>query len=228
MLYLKTFADADAQAEALSHAVADALRNVLAQRGAQGRATLAVSGGKSPAGFFRHLAKTPLAWSRIDITLVDDRWVPADDAASNAGLLRETLLRDAAAASNFQPIVDTTRTPQAMAAFLNGSSGIAPPDVVILGMGEDGHTASLFADAPQWGYATTTLDRFVITEPASAPHLRIGLSLHALRRAPVTFLQISGEKKRAALDAATATPQRTAISRLANDGGVKLDAYWYA
>ncbi|WP_347556254.1 6-phosphogluconolactonase [Robbsia sp. KACC 23696] len=228
MLYLKTFDDGDAQAEALSVAVADALRAVLAQRGPQGRATLAVSGGKSPARFFAHLAKTPLAWSQIDITLVDDRWVPAGDEASNAGLLQQTLLRDAAAAARFLPIVDTTRTPEAMLALLNGASGIAAPDVAILGMGEDGHTASLFADAPQWGYATTTRDRFVYTEPSSAPHARISLSLHALRRVPVTFLQISGATKRAVLESAAAAPQRTAISRLANDGGVKLDAYWYA
>ncbi|MGI4984285.1 MAG: 6-phosphogluconolactonase [Janthinobacterium lividum] len=236
MIDFHVFDDADAQAEALAQAVAAALQDALTQRETKAgvgeitsaRVTLAVSGGKSPVTFFTHLSRTPLDWSRVDVTLVDDRWLPETDADSNARMVRETLLQNAAAAANFVPLVDTSRDPAQVAAALNKAGAPALPDVAVLGMGEDGHTASIFADAPEWEHAATTRERLVIVHPGSAPHARISWSLHALRHINTLFLQIGGGKKRAVLDAAAASPQRNAISRLAVDGGVTIDVYWYA
>lgn len=236
MIDFHEFPDADAQAEALARAVAQALRDALDERDAKAQAgevtaarvTLAVSGGKSPVTFLTHLSRMPLDWARVDVTLVDDRWLPDTHADSNARLVRETLLRDAAAAARFVPLVDATRTPEQVVAALNHAGSPALPDIAVLGMGEDGHTASIFADAPEWEHATTTRERLVVVHPGSAPHARISWSLEALRHINTLFLQIGGEKKRAILDAAAALPQRNAISRLAVDGGVTIDVYWYA
>lgn len=227
MIEFNTFDGAQDQAEALAEAVAAALSAVLVERGDSGRATLAVSGGKSPVVFFEHLARMPLDWHRVDLTLVDDRWLPEIDGDSNAGLLRKTLLKHGAEAASFIPLVDFEQTPEAAIAALNRASVPALPDVAVLGMGEDGHTASIFADAPEWEWATTTADRFVLVHPGSAPYPRVSWSLDALKKIKSLFLQIGGDKKRAVLDAAAAVPERNAISRLAMDQGVLLHVYWY-
>jgi len=229
MLKFHSFDSADAQAEALARAVGAALEQVLSTRAASQRATLAVSGGKSPVAFCVHLSRLPIAWSRIDITLVDDRWVESSDADSNARFVHEHLLQNAAAEARFLPLVDTSASAADVIDRLNAaSSSPALPDVAVLGMGEDGHTASIFADAPEWEEAITSSKRFLIVHPASAPHARISWSMHALKQMGVLFLQIGGEKKRAVLEAATAEAQRNAISQLALDGGVTLNAYWFA
>lgn len=228
MIEYHTFDDAQQQAEGLAHAVAAALNAVLASRAPDQFATLALSGGKSPLAFFEHLSRVPLDWARIELTLVDDRWVSDTDPDSNARMVRDTLLRGPASAARFVPLVDTAREPADVIASLNRAAIPGLPDVAVLGMGEDGHTASIFADAPEWDVATTTKDRFVLVHPGSAPHARVSWSLDALKRIDTLFLQIGGQKKREVLDAAAALPQRKAISRLAVDEGVRLDVYWFA
>ena len=228
MIEYHTFDDAQQQAEGLAKAVAAALEAVLASRAPEQRATLAVSGGKSPVAFFEHLSGVPLDWARIELTLVDDRWVPETDPDSNARMVRETLLRGPSSAAHFVPLVDTGRAPADVIASLNDAEQPRLPDVAVLGMGEDGHTASIFADAPEWAFATTTKDRCVLVHPGSAPHARVSWSLDALKRIDTLFLQIGGRKKREVLDAAAALPERKAISRLAVDEGVTLDVYWFA
>lgn len=231
MLKFHSFDSAEAQAEALARAVGAALEQVLSTRAAPQRATLAVSGGKSPVAFCVHLSRLPIAWSRIDITLVDDRWVESNDGDSNARFVHEHLLQNAAAAARFLPLVDTSASMADVIDRLNDASSSASPalpDVAVLGMGEDGHAASIFADAPEWEEAITTSKRFLIVHPASAPHARISWSMDALKQMGVLFLQIGGEKKRTVLEAATAEAQRNAISQLALDGGVTLNAYWFA
>jgi 6-phosphogluconolactonase len=106
---------------------------------------LAVSGGKSPVPFFHALRSQPLDWSRVMITLVDERFVPADHPDSNAALVREHLLQDAAAAARFLPLVGDARDDVAELAAANAA--YQHPTVAVLGMGEDGHTASLFPGA---------------------------------------------------------------------------------
>ncbi|KVK73977.1 6-phosphogluconolactonase [Burkholderia ubonensis] len=225
MIEIHAFDTQEAQGDALAQAVGVALRAALAR---PARATLAVSGGTSPRPFLQTLSHAALDWASVDVTLVDDRWVPEDDAASNARLVRDTLLQHAAAPATFLPLVDTGAALDAHVAALNANPAHRLPDVAVLGMGEDGHTASIFADAPEWDHAITTAERFVAVHPGAAPHARVSFSLDALKRIDRLFLLIAGNRKREVLEAAASSPQKNAISQLANDKGTQLDVYWCA
>jgi 6-phosphogluconolactonase len=172
------------------------------------------------------LSTQPFDWSRIAVTLVDDRWVPETDSASNSRFAHETLLQNAAQGAAFWPLVDTTQSIEAHVAALNADPLRKLPDVAVLGMGEDGHTASIFADSPEWDYSITTSERFVAVHPGSAPHARVSWSMSALKQMGRLFLLIAGPRKLDVLNAAAAAPQKNAISQLANDKGVRLDVYW--
>ncbi|HXZ09224.1 MAG TPA: 6-phosphogluconolactonase [Paraburkholderia sp.] len=233
MIELHAFDDPRAQSDALAQAVGDALHASLAaqasarETGAR-RATLAVSGGTSPRPFLQTLSTRPFDWAHIDVTLVDDRWVPESDTASNSRLAHETLLQHAAQAAAFWPLVDTAQSLDAHVAALNADPQRRIPDVAVLGMGEDGHTASIFADAPEWDHAITTTEHFVAVHPGSAPHARVSWSLAALKQVGHLYLLIAGPRKLDVLQQAAAAPQKNAISKLANDKGVRLDVYWCA
>ncbi|ANB71608.1 6-phosphogluconolactonase [Paraburkholderia phytofirmans OLGA172] len=234
MIKLHAFDDQRAQSDALAKAVGDALHASLAAQAATPNtgarpATLAVSGGSSPRPFLQTLSTQSFDWARIAVTLVDDRWVPETDSASNSQLVHDTLLQNAAKHAAFWPLVDTAQDLNAHVAALNADPRFSSvPDVAILGMGEDGHTASIFADAPEWDYAITTAERFVAVHPGNAPHARVSWSLSALKEVKHLFLLIAGPRKRDVLNAAAASLQKNAISQLANDKGVTLDVYWCA
>lgn len=229
MIELHTFGDSGSQAGALAAAVAAALSGAhAAAPDHAGSRVLAVSGGTSPRRFLENLSHAPLDWRAVDVTLVDDRWVADDDSASNATLVRSALLQNAAAASRFLPLVDVSREPEAQAAWLNREPLYCQPDVAVLGMGEDGHTASLFADAPEWEAVLSTSDRYVVVHPTLAPHARISLSMNALIHTRRLFLLISGARKLEVLNQAIAGPNNNAISKLANHKGVHIDVYWCA
>ena len=231
MIELHAFDDQRAQSDALAKAVGDALQaslNAKAVPAANGpdHVTLAVSGGSSPRAFLQTLSAEPFDWARIAVTLVDDRWLPETDGDSNSRFAHETLLQNAAQAAAFWPLVDINQSLEAHVAALNADSRRTLPDVAVLGMGEDGHTASIFADAPEWDFAITTPDHFVAVHPGSAPHARVSWSMSALKQMGRLFLLIAGPRKLDVLNAAAAAPQKNAISQLANDKGVRLDVYW--
>jgi 6-phosphogluconolactonase len=231
VIELHAFDDPRAQAGALAKAVGDALNASRAASANASRTTLAVSGGTSPRPFLQALANEPVDWRYVDLTLVDDRWVPETDSASNARLVRETLLQPGAgtADARFLPLVDTTTTLEANVAALNADALRSLPNVAVLGMGEDGHTASLFADAPEWTRITAPdAERFVAVHPQAAPHARVSFSLAALKRIERLYLLIAGTSKLDVLKAASSAAQENAISKLANDKGVRLDVYWCA
>nr|WP_274389279.1 6-phosphogluconolactonase [Paraburkholderia tagetis] len=217
----------------MARAVGDALHaSLTALAAAPGtgarRATLAVSGGTSPRPFLETLSTHRFDWAHTDITLVDDRWVSETDSASNARLVHETLLKNEAAQARFLPLVDVTQELDAHVAALNADPQRLLPNVAVLGMGEDGHTASIFADAPEWHEAITTARPFVAVHPQAAPHARVSWSMQALRQMDRLFLLIAGQRKLDVLQQAAAAEQNNAISKLANDKGVRLDVYWCA
>ncbi|VVD73009.1 6-phosphogluconolactonase [Pandoraea horticolens] len=222
MIHWRIFPTREAQALALANAVAARLDEALTIRP---RALLAVSGGTSPKAFLAQLAQLPVAWRDIAITLVDDRWVPPTHADSNARLVAETLLPGVTGAQ-WLPLVDMATDAALQVQTLNDTWTHGVPQVCVLGMGEDGHTASLFADAPQWHDAITTHRKFVLVQPQHAPHLRVSWSLTALAACECLILQIQGAAKREVLEAAQTEEQDNAISRLIHREGVKIDVFW--
>jgi len=163
------------------------------------RASLVVSGGSTPLPFFRALSGKDLDWSRVDVLLADERWVNEDDPASNTRLVRENLLQNRAASARFLSIKQPGPTPaEGLAAVKSELTDLALPlDVLILGMGDDGHTASLFPDAPELAHAMDPQCQEIVaaTSPASQPQKRITLTWPPLRDARFTALHLKGQDK---------------------------------
>lgn len=198
MIHFKSTQNAADSAEQLAQAVAQNLRDTLAK---QERATLAVSGGKSPIAFFQALSQLDLDWARVNITLVDERLVPTNHADSNTGLVREYLLQNQAKAARWLPVVSDDadsgslkNTDEAVAFALKN---YVQPDVLILGMGGDGHTASIFPQAPQFANAVRAdyPQPLLHTTPVTAPHERISMTLSAIEATQNVYLSIAGAEK---------------------------------
>lgn len=192
-----------AMAGALAAAVADALRSGLVGRGC---AALAVSGGRSPVPFLEALSAETLDWSRVTVTLVDERWVVPASADSNEALVRRHLLRGRAVAASLVPLKTPAQTPEAGVAAALALRGALPRpfDAVVLGMGEDGHTASLFPDAAGLPAALDMAGEAELAciHPPVAPHARITLTLAGLLATRRLFVQAGGAKKREVLQRA--------------------------
>ncbi|AGW95137.1 MULTISPECIES: 6-phosphogluconolactonase [Cupriavidus] len=193
------------QAEALAISISNALE--LAIR-VNGWAVLAVSGGRSPVAMFERLRYRPVRWEAVTVTLVDERVVPPDHPDSNAALVRAHLLREAAGSAAFLPLIaDAQDAAEPEQAVARANRAFRQPNVVVLGMGEDGHTASLFPDAPELESALSDpTPGYVITHPAAAPHARITLNLAALLAAERAFLAVSGATKAEVLERALQGP----------------------
>jgi len=198
---LREFADAATLTAALAQHVAKRLKEDLAQ---QARATLVVSGGTSPVPLFEALSGQPLDWSRVAVTLADERWVPPDHADSNEALVRAHLLKGPAASAQLVPFWTGAATPEAAVATVSAQLDTLPKpfSAVILGMGEDGHTASLFPGAAELAEGLATTAPVLAVHPPVAPHPRLSLSLHALLQSRDIVLLITGSAKRAKLEEA--------------------------
>lgn len=190
------FADAAAMADALSAVVFARLEAALAARG---RASLIVSGGKTPVAMFERLAVKVIDWSCVSIALADERWVSLEDPASNERFVREHLLRGPAAAAHFVSMKNAAPS----AALGAGDAWHAyarlsrPFDCVLLGMGDDGHTASLFPANSNLAAAldATHAAGCVAMRAPVAPHERLTLNLSALIDARDILVSSTGEAK---------------------------------
>ena len=222
-----TFPSPSTQAAALAEAVANCLRDCLHT---QGHAVLAVSGGRSPIALFEALSQAKLDWTNVTITLVDERLVPPRHADSNAVLVRRHLLQHTAAAARFLPLVgEQTDVSDPAAALAEAETAFPTPDIAVLGMGADGHTASLFPQAPQLAAAVSPecRSKLVHTSPITAAHERIGMSLNALAAVPQLFLSIQGADKRSVLEQAAAMPlSERPISLLLHRANVHCQVYY--
>lgn len=192
-----SFTDSQAQARALAERVAERLRNALSERD---QALLAVSGGSTPKDFFERLSREKLDWTKVRVTLVDERWVPDSDERSNARLVESHLLQNAASRARLIPLYTGDATPETGLAEANARIDALPLpfDAVVLGMGDDGHTASFF---PGGDHLAEALDlhgkaRVLPMHAPDAGEPRITLTLPTLLETRALYLLVSGEKKR--------------------------------
>jgi len=193
---LKRFDHARALASELARGIAARLASAVAARGG---ASLLVSGGHSPLGLFERLRAQVLDWSRVNIALADERWVNPNDAASNERFVREALLREGAAAAHFLGLKNAAATPElgAAAAWQELARVPRPFDVTVLGMGDDGHTASLFPGSPN---LTAALDlaapeACIGMRSPSPPQARLSVNLRALLNSRRILILMLGEGK---------------------------------
>jgi len=214
---IETYPDAAALADAAAPAIAARLTEALRTHG---RAGLVATGGRSPGPVFDRLAASDAVdWSRVVVTLSDERCVAPDDPASNARQVRERLLRGRASKAHLLPLWPAP--PDAALAALQ------PFDAVMLGMGEDGHIASLIPGDPDLGDALGTTDRLRLV-PAGLgkpPVARVTLTLRALLDARAIFLLVAGEAKRAVIERAQAG-EDLPVGRLLAQTKVPVRIFW--
>ena len=219
------FEDRKALDIALATHVASSLQKDIAARGG---ASAAFSGGSTPRGMLAALSDTPLDWAAVDLTLVDDRWVDADHPDSNARLLAETLLVGGAASARFYPLhtVDVSPDEGAVIAEQRIDGMQRPFSAVVLGMGGDGHTASWFPESANLAELTDTSQPAAVlaTDPVTAPHLRVTLTLPAVLDTHLLVLHITGEEKRALLE--EASEANYPIARILEQHEQPLHIYW--
>lgn len=170
---------------------------------AKGKASLVVSGGSTPKPLFMLLSQSDFAWEKVTITLADERWVDATHQDSNEKLVRENLIKDKATAAKFVSLTTGAHNAQDAEAEISARIDAIDSqfDVLILGMGEDGHTASLFPCSEQIsdGLDLTRELSAIATQPATAPHQRMSMSLAKIINAQQVFLHLTGAKKKAVL-----------------------------
>ena len=221
----------EAWATAAAEVLAEALRAGLEETG---QAAFAGAGGSTPSPIYRRLSQAALDWSRVTATLVDERWVAEDDPASNAGLLRRTLLQGRAGEAAFvalaQPAPTVDRS--ALIAARRLHQQVTRLDAVLLGMGEDGHICSMFPQSPT---LKTLLDpaakKTVLGVPAgrdgmAPPQERLSMNLAWLRDARRVVLALTGSTKRDVFEReAGGDPTVQPVAALIASG-VALDVIW--
>jgi 6-phosphogluconolactonase len=206
----QTYPDRDTLMRGLAELVADQLRAAHASKSHasahRSRATLAVPGGTTPGPFLDALSEADLTWSEVDVMLTDERLVPEHSERANSLLLHRTLLRNAAQQAHFIPFHSFLAGLQSALPRLSEQVAlILPIDVLVLGMGGDMHTASLFPGAAGLAEALAPgAPALVRVEPAGQPEARITLSAEVLRGANVIHILITGADKLAALETALA------------------------
>ena len=194
----------------VAHSLADASRlaSLLAEQvgraldfavDTHGHASLVVSGGRSPIPFFEALSRQSLDWSKVQVSLADERWVAPDQADSNEQLVRRHLLQNQAASASLLGLYRAAPTLEEAAADADaGLAGLKLPiDVLVLGMGEDGHTASLFPGSPLLAEALSEdcAARCLPMEVPVAPEQRISMTYPLLASARLQCLAIQGQAK---------------------------------
>jgi 6-phosphogluconolactonase len=229
-LALFAFDDRQGTCDAVASALAASVR---AAHNEGRRARIALSGGLSPAPAYRAFARLDLDWSRVDIALVDDRWVDFENAGSNEAMVRDVFSGTVGVTIYGMKSAETT--PFAAQATLDGIyATLRPFDGVVLGMGPDAHTASWFVGSPQLGACLAAdTDQTVLGVDASAAPvsgdypLRMTLTLPPVAEAGQIILLLYGADKKQILNQALHTPVTQAPIRAAiQASGDRCVVFW--
>ncbi len=218
------YADREMLAMNVANALAGEIKQALL---AHDTVSFAVPGGTTPGPIFEMLCGISLDWDRVHVLLTDERWVPEDHADSNARLIRQRLLTDRAAAAHFIPYYVPGRTAAEGAAEVAGHlADRIPLSLLMLGMGADMHTASLFPGAQGLAQAMAS-DAPLLCPVMPQGHdiARITLAAHVLDGALAKHLVIFGDDKRAALEQAQSLPAEAAPIAAVMEGGT---VHWTA
>lgn len=206
--------------EALAIAAADLISDRLAQVDGD-RANIALAGGSTPTATYRALQQRPVDWSRTDVWLSDERWVPHDSDESNGRMANETLMHHVSGAAFHRPIHSPHVEPDESAAYYEATLRIAipdgEPDVVLLGMGTDGHTASLFPGTT--ALVEPTQRWFVENHVESMDIWRLTATPYLLQRAKTIVVIVAGEDKADVLAEAVERPSGRYPIELLHDAG---------
>lgn len=214
---------------ALADKVCQLLESAIATKG---KASIAVSGGSTPKDFFKILSNKAIDWKKVTITLADERWVELTSDASNTRLVHENLLQNKASAAKFFHLKQGEHLCEETLADLNiaADSALLPLDVVILGMGEDGHTASLFPCSDQIveGLDVSNTKSLMRVEPKTAPNQRITFSFAALKQSKHVFLHVCGDNKKQVLDKALSNSDifEMPIRAFLHNDEINTQVYW--
>ena len=193
-------------------------------------AAIIVSGGTTPAPVYSYMAHKQLDWHRVQVLLSDERLVPADHPDSNEKMLRDALARSRASYAQIAHYFDAAESLDECCARLEKEFADLPLPFTsaLLGMGSDGHFASLFPDAEN---LQSSLDLqsprdYVPVDTASSPHRRLSMTLPALLRSDEILLLISGAEKRAVLEQAAAPDSDLPIAHLLRQSRAPVDVFW--
>lgn len=213
----------------LAERIADQLQEAV---DARGQASLVVSGGSTPQALFKQLSLRGIDWNKVQITLADERWVDNEHSDSNEKSVRQHLLTNKAASAKFQGLKNMFSTPEQGSAMAAEQLAhfTRPFDVVILGMGNDGHTCSWFPCAEELTQALTTDDLCVAVNPTTAPNARMTLSKSAILASRQIYLHIVGEEKLSVYRQALTSKavDEMPIRAVLDQHRTPVDVYWSA
>ena len=217
--------------EEASVAAAEAIAERLAARlDAQSGASVVVSGGTTPDRCFDLLSEKPLDWRRTQIVLSDERWVPPDDEASNERLVRDALLKGEAVPAKLLSVFSMTTGIQARCDEIDQQIRLGPFPFAcsLLGMGEDGHFASLFPDAEnlEEGVDVDGEQLCIPVTTAASPHPRVSLTLAALARSDAIVLLMFGDNKLEVYEQAKRKGSKLPVAHLLKQKKAPVHVYW--
>ena len=194
------------------------------------KACLAVSGGKTPIAFFQQLSQQTIEWSKVTIILVDERWLPTDHADSNEKLVRDHLIQNNAKQAYFLGLKNDAELPSEgiMDCETKLRTQIDHIDVVVLGMGQDGHTASWFTDSKQLPALldAETSAWCLPVEDDFLPQPRMSLTWRFMKRAEKIYLHFSGEEKNSVFKkACDGVSEQLPVSHVLHQDGISISVY---
>lgn len=227
-MWTETISDSeDILAKKLALSVSKQLDSCLKEKN---KACLAVSGGKTPIAFFQYLSQQELDWGKVTIVLVDERWLPVDNKDSNEKLVRDNLMQNNAKTAYFLGLKNDAELPSEgiMDCETQLRTQIDHIDVVVLGMGLDGHTASWFTGSNKLSALLDgeTAAWCLPVEDEFLPQPRMSLTWRFMKRAEKIYLHFSGQDKNAIFEkACEEVSEQLPVSHVLHQDGINISVY---